>query len=49
MQRQDIRDLIALLIALSEFSLKTRLDMQADQEETKEARQVGDEEMVSTF
>lgn len=51
MQRQDIRDLITLLFALSEYSLKNVFKQMAPAtaafEESKE--QGGDEEMVSTF
>lgn len=51
MQRQDIRDLITLLFALSEYSLKNVFKQKAPTmaavEEHKE--QGGDEEMVSTF
>lgn len=48
MQRSDIRDLISLLISLSEFSIK--IDLASMNEESKDnTSQVGDEEMVSTF
>jgi hypothetical protein len=48
MQRQDIRDLITLLFALSEYSLKKVFNQTPNEpEETKE--QGDDEDIVSTF
>jgi len=51
MQRQDIRDLITLLFALSEYSLKKVFNQKLNEpEETKETKeQGGDEDIVSTF